>query len=270
MFEFFHGAFIFCAVFCYNYDSKIVNKLNTNSMQKLSVVIPAYNEGARITATLKEVNEFLSGQPYESEIVVVNDGSTDNTSAVIEELCGQIPRIRFIDNKQNQGKGGVVKQGMLRANGDIRVFMDADNSTKINEITKFLPFFEQGFDIVVGSRRIQGSKIAVHQPWIRDFLGGVFRFIVHTLVPVRVTDTQCGFKAFTEKAAMVIFPKQTIYRWAFDVEILALARRAKFKIQEVPITWINDEQSHVKFSGMVKMLFEVLQTRINLWTGKYK
>ncbi len=238
-------------------------------MQKLSVVIPAYNEAERIVGTLKSVNEFLSHQPYDSEIVVVNDGSHDNTSEVVSALSAQLPRMRFIDNKHNQGKGGVVKQGMLAAMGDVRVFMDADNSTKIDEITKFIPYFDQGFDIVVGSRRIKGSNIAVHQPWIRDFLGGVFRFIVHTLVPVGVTDTQCGFKAFTEQATMKIFPKQTIYRWAFDVEILALARRAKLKIQEVPITWINDDQSHVKFSGMVKMLLEVLQTRINLWTGKY-
>jgi hypothetical protein len=122
----------------------------------------------------------------------------------------------------------------------------------------------------VGSRRIAGSNIAVKQSKFRDFLGGVFRFIVHTLVPVGVTDSQCGFKAFSGKAAQEIFSKQTIFRWAFDVEILALARRAGFKIKEVPVTWINDAESHVKLGGMINMLLEILEVRWNLWTGKYK
>jgi glycosyltransferase involved in cell wall biosynthesis len=178
--------------------------------------------------------------------------------------------LRLIDNKENHGKGWVVKQGMLEASGTVRVFMDADNSTKIDEIINFLPYFEQGFDIVVGSRRIAGSHVAKDQKVIREFLGWCFRTIVHILVPVGVTDTQCGFKAMTDKAAQLIFPQQTIFRWAFDVEILALARRYRCRIQEVPITWVNDEASHVKFSGMVKMLFEVLQIRLNLWSGKYR
>ncbi len=131
-------------------------------------------------------------------------------------------------------------------------------------------YFEQGFDGVIGSRRIAGSRITVHQPWFRDFLGGVFRFIVHTLVPLRVTDSQCGFKAFTASASEKIFPKQTISRWAFDVEILAIAREMNMKVQEAPVTWVNDTASTVQFSGMVRMLFEVVQVRLNLWSGKYK
>ncbi len=239
-------------------------------MKKLSVVIPAYNEASRISHTLISVNEYLSAQSYESEIVVVNDGSKDNTAEVVKQLQPQIPRIRLLDNQENHGKGWVVKQGMLEASGDVRVFMDADNSTKIDEIGNFLPYFDQGFDAVVGSRRIAGSHVAKDQKMIREFLGWCFRTIVHILVPVGVTDTQCGFKAFTAKSAQAIFPKQTIYRWAFDVEILALARRSRCKIQELPITWVNDEASHVKFSGMVNMLLEVIQVRLNLWSGKYK
>ena len=110
----------------------------------------------------------------------------------------------------------------------------------------------------------------MRQSFFRDFLGGCFRFIVHTLVPVGVTDSQCGFKAFSSKAAAVIFPRQTIYRWAFDVEILALARKKGFKIKEVPITWVNDAESHVKLGGMISMLLEVFEVRLNLWSGKYK
>lgn len=237
---------------------------------KLSVVVPAYNEGQRIIHTLEDVGAYLQKQSYQFEILVVSDGSKDNTGEVVKNLETKIPGLRLIENKYNQGKGGVVKQGMLEATGDVRVFMDADNSTRISEIEKFLPYFEQGYDVVIGSRRIAGSEIAVHQPWIRDLQGTIFRAIVHTLVPLHVTDSQCGFKAFSAKATQAIFPKQTIMRWAFDVEILALARLLKFKIQELPIRWVNDEASNVTFSGKVKMLFEVLQVRLNLWSGKYK
>lgn len=239
-------------------------------MKKLSVIIPAYNEEHRIDKTLLSVSEFLKKQTYQSEILVVSDGSKDKTCDVVNALKSRIDNLRLINNRENHGKGWVTRQGMLEASGDVRVFMDADNSTKIDEIQKFLPYFEQGFDIVIGSRRIEGSNIAVHQPWLRDFQGWVFRLIVHTLAPVAVTDTQCGFKAFNARVAERIFSKQTIFRWAFDVEILALAREMEFKIKEVPITWINDIESHVKLSGKIKMLLEVMQIRWNLWTNKYR
>lgn len=237
---------------------------------KLSVVIPAYNEERRIEKTLLAVSEFLKKQTFGYEIFVVNDGSKDGTASVVRKLESLIPNLRLVDNKENHGKGWVTKQGMLESGGDIRLFMDADDSTKVDEILKFLPFFGQGYDIVIGSRRIAGANIAVKQSFFRDFLGGIFRLIVHTLVPVGVTDSQCGFKAFSGKAAAAIFSKQTIFRWAFDVEILALARREGFKIKEVPITWINDSESHVKLGGMVNMLLEVIEIRLNLWSGKYK
>ncbi len=239
-------------------------------MQKLSVIIPAYNEELRIEKTLLAVSDFLQKQTFPYEILVVNDGSKDATSSVVQKLTAKVPNLKLIDNKLNHGKGWVTKQGMLEATGDVRVFMDADNSTKVYEIIKFLPFFDQGYDIVIGSRRIQGSNIAVKQSPFRDFLGGVFRFIVHTLVPVGVTDSQCGFKAFSAKSSQAIFSKQTIYRWAFDVEILALARKQGFKIKELPITWVNDSESHVKLGGMISMLLEVVEVRLNLWSGKYK
>jgi dolichyl-phosphate beta-glucosyltransferase len=238
-------------------------------MQKLSVVLPAYNEEKRIASTLQDVGNFLSKQPFEYEIIVVNDGSKDKTAEVVRQAQASVKNLQLVDNKENHGKGWVVGQGMLAGTGDIRVFMDADNSTKVDEIVKFLPFFEQGFDLVVGSRRIPGANVPKDQGGIREFLGWVFRTIVHILVPVGVTDTQCGFKAMTAKAAKEIFPHQTIYRWAFDVEILALVRKYKFTVKEVPITWVNDEASHVKFSGMVRMLFEVMQVRWNIWMGKY-
>lgn len=239
-------------------------------MKKLSIVIPAYNEEKRIATTLESIHHFLQKQSYEAEVLVLVDGSPDGTAAVVAELEKSMPEVRLINNAVNHGKGAVVKQGMLAATGDIRLFMDADGSTAVDHITSFLPYFDQGYDIVVGSRRIAGANIARHQPWFRDFLGGVFRFIVHTLVPVHVTDTQCGFKAFTAEAAQQVFPKQTIERWAFDVEILAVARKLKLKIQEAPVTWVNDGASTVRFSGMVRMLWEVAEVRMHLLSGTYR
>ena len=237
---------------------------------KLSVILPSYNEQDRIEKTLLDVSRFLQKQSFDYEIIVVNDGSKDKTADVVHNLFPSIPNLRLIDIKENHGKGFVTQQGMLSAGGNVRLFMDADNSTKVDEVIKMLPLFEQGCDIVIGSRRIPGAVIAVHQPWFRDFLGGVFRFIVHALVPVGVTDSQCGFKAFSAKAAQAVFNKQTIYRWAFDVEILAIARKFKFKIKEVPVTWVNDTESHVKLGGMLSMLLEVMEVRLNLWAGKYR
>lgn len=236
----------------------------------LSVIIPAYNEEKRIAKTLQSVDAYLKQQSYDYEILVVNDGSKDKTAEVVKGAVAYVANLRLIDNKENHGKGWVVKQGMLEAQGEIRLFTDADNSTSLDQIANFLPYFAQGYDIVLGSRRIKGAVIAAKQPWIRDFLGGIFRLIVHTIVPVGVKDSQAGFKAFSAKATEAIFPQQTIARWAFDVEILAVARKMGFKIKEVPITWINDTESHVKLSGMVKMLFEVLQVRKNLWRGLYR
>lgn len=237
----------------------------------LSVIIPAYNEEKRIKKTLLSVNEYLSRQNYDYEILVVNDGSKDQTATLVSGLSPQVKNLRLIDNQKNHGKGWVVRQGMLEAQGDYRLFMDADNSTAIDHVEGFLPYFQQGYDIVIGSRRIKGANIEVKQPWIRDFLGGVFRLIVHVLVPLGVTDSQAGFKIFSAKAAQAILPKQTLFGGSFDVEVLAIARKMRFKIKEVPIKWINDADS--KFSGlnsMVRMLLEVLQIRWNLWTNKYK
>jgi dolichyl-phosphate beta-glucosyltransferase len=236
----------------------------------LSVIIPAYNEEKRIKKTLLSVDEYLSGQSYDCEILVVNDGSKDKTAGVVNGLMDKLQGLKLIDNEENHGKGWGVKAGMLAAQGDYRLFMDADNSTTIDHVEKFFPFFAQSYDIVIGSRRLKDSVIAVKQPWARDFLGGIFRLIVHVLVPLGVKDSQAGFKVFSKKAAEAIFSRQTIFRWAFDVEILAIAKKLGFKMKEAPIKWVNDADSKVKFGGMVRMLFEVLRVRWNLWTGKYK
>jgi dolichyl-phosphate beta-glucosyltransferase len=238
---------------------------------RLSVIIPAYNEAERLPNTLKAVDEYLRRQSYEYEILVVNDGSKDNTTGVVREAERSIKGLRLVGGKENYGKGHSVKQGMLEAKGDYRLFMDADNSTSIDQVEKMWLEFAKGFEVVIGSRDIKGAELPVPQSWVRRRLGDIFNLIVQTISGLwGMWDTQCGFKGFTRKAAEELFSRATIATWAFDVEILVLAKKRKYKIQEVPVRWINDPNSKVKFFGMVKMLFEVLKIRLNLWKGLYE
>ena len=239
--------------------------MNFTKMKKLSVIIPAYNEENRITEALLDVDTVLSKQSFEYEILVINDGSKDNTVSVVSALQKDIKNLVLIDNDLNHGKGWAIKEGMHIATGDIRLFMDADNSTRIEEIFKMLPYIDQGFDVVIGSRYIQGSHIVIKQPWGRVFFGKIFRIISHILIPVGVNDLVCGFKIFTEKSASIIFPKQTIFGWAFDIEILMLARKNNLKIKEIPVTWRDRRDSDVKVSGMMQTFIEMIQIRFNLW-----
>jgi len=231
---------------------------------RLSVIIPAYNEEHRLPKTLKAVDEYLKKQDYEYEILVVSDGSKDKTADVVKELELQIKGLRLIDNEQNHGKGYVVRQGMLEAKGDFRVFMDADNSTTVDHIEKMWPEFEAGNDVVICSRDLKESIIPQRQAWWRERLGDVFNLIVQVFSGLwGFWDTQCGFKGFSAKAAQDIFSKAKINRWAFDVEALVLAKQLRYDIKEIPVTWINDPHSKVNLKGMITMLFEILQIRIH-------
>lgn len=237
----------------------------------LSVIVPAYNEERRLPKTLRAIYDYLKKQNYTSEIIVVSDGSRDRTAEVTRNLMPEMPILKLIDNKENHGKGYVVRQGLLESKGRCRLFTDADNSTSIEHVEKFWPEFEKGFEIIIGSRDIKGAVIPVPQPWWRRKLGDIFNLIVQFLTGLwGIWDTQCGFKGFTAKACQEILPKCKIDRWAFDPEILVVARKLRYKIKEVPVTWINEAESKVKFKGMVKMLFELLQVRRNMMTGVYK
>ena len=240
-----------------------------NKKIRLSVVIPAYKEAGRVGKTLKKINEYLARQNYTYEIIAVNDGSPDKTAEVVKQLLLEIKNLRLIDNKENRGKGYVVRQGMLEAKGEIRVFMDADNSTTIDHIERMWIEFDLGREVVIGSRDIKGADIAVPQPWWRIMLGNIFNLIVQIISGLwGIWDTQCGFKAFTAKAVEDIFPKCQIDRFAFDVEILVLAKKMGYKIKEVPVRWINDTMSTVGFKSMVKMLIDVVKIRKNLMLKK--
>ncbi|MCD6114885.1 glycosyltransferase family 2 protein [bacterium] len=237
---------------------------------KLSVIIPAYNEENRIPKTLREIDKYLKEQPYEYEILVVNDGSSDNTVNIVNELKKEIPNLKLIDNKENHGKGYVVRQGMLTALGAYRLFTDADNSTSIDQIEKMWPWFEQGYDIVIGSRDVEGAKLDPPQPFIRRFIGDIFKLIRKIICGLwDVQDTQCGFKCFTAKAADDIFSLTKIDGFSFDVEALLIGKHLGYKIKEVPVVWKNNLESKVRLKSAAKMLTQLLQIRMNLLKGVY-
>jgi len=238
---------------------------------KLSIVIPAYNEEKRVSKTLDSISVYLKKQNYDYEIVVVNDGSKDNTAQVVKDLESKIPNLRLIDNKQNQGKGGVVTQGMLDAKGEYRLFTDADNSTSVDQIEKMWPWFEQGFDLVIGSRDVKGAVLDPPQKWIRKvILGDSFKLIRKFILGLwSIQDTQCGFKGFSAKAAQDIFSKVKTKGFNFDVESLVLAKRLGYKIKEIPIRWVNDLESKVKIKHIFKMFSDMLKLRKDLILGKY-
>lgn len=237
----------------------------------LSVIIPAYNEEKRLSKTLFEIDKYLRQQQYEYEIIVVSDGSKDRTAEVVRNLQSQIPNLKLINNKENHGKGFVVRQGMLEAKGEYRLFTDADNSTSIDQVEKLLPYFKEGFDIVIGSRDVKGAVLANPQPWLRRvILGNGFNLLVQMIVGLwGIWDSQCGFKILTTKAAEDILPRCKIERWAFDPEILIIGKKLGYKIKEAPIIWVNDLESKVKFKGMVRMGFDLLKIRWSLITRKY-
>jgi len=236
----------------------------------LSIVVPAYNEEKRLPKTLVEIDKYLRKQSYEYEIIVVNDGSKDKTAEIVKSLKFKVQNLKLIDNKENKGKGAVVRQGLLEAEGEYRLFTDADNSTSIDQVEKLLPYFKEGFDIVIGSRDVKGAVISNPQPWYRIILGNVFNLMVQIITGLwGIWDTQCGFKALSANVANDIFPRCKINRWAFDPEILIIAKKLDYKIKEVPIVWENDPESKVKLKGMIKMGFDLLRIRWNLITKKY-
>jgi dolichyl-phosphate beta-glucosyltransferase len=239
----------------------------------ISVIIPSYNEEKRISKTLKRVKEYMASQDYTYEVLIVIDGAKDKTAEISKTFMEDWPELRVIDNKQNNGKGYVVKQGMLEAKGEYRVFTDADNSTDIAHIEKMVQKFKEGFDIVMGSRDYKdavGARQAIPQSGLKRLLGNMGNLFIQILVVPGVWDTQAGFKGFSEAAAEKIFPQLTITRWGFDIEVWALARKFKYKVAKIPLYWENDADSHVKASAYITVLLETVKIRMNLWSGKYK
>ena len=240
-------------------------------MKKLSVVIPAYNEEKRITATLKNVDGYLEKQPYDYEIIVIDNNSKDRTSEVVKELEATVVQKSTVKLVTTPGKGAAVKEGLLKyCTGDIVMFMDADNATPISEIEKFLPFFDQGYDVVIGSRYTEPDLVKVHQPLYRIVLSRMSNLLIQFLAVPGIKDTQLGFKAFTADAAKSIFPLVTIIRWGFDMEVLTVARAKGYKIKEVGVSWTEHGGGHVPLKAYVESLIDLFKIKLRSLAGRYK
>jgi dolichyl-phosphate beta-glucosyltransferase len=235
----------------------------------LSIIIPAYDEAERIPKTLLDIDRRLTKAPYSYEIIVVNDGSRDNTAEVVEKMKKAVRNLKIIDNAENKGKGGVVRQGMLLAGGAVRLFMDADNSTSIDQFDQMIPYFKEGCGVVIGSRAVKGAKLDPPEPRWRGLIGKGLNLLVQLLLLPGIWDTQCGFKAFTAEAATRVFEKVRFPGWGFDFEALSLAKRMGYKIAEVPVHWVNDARSHVKFSSGLQFLRDMAKLRWRLSRGSY-
>ena len=235
----------------------------------LSVVIPAYNEEKRLPKTLDSLIRYLENKSYLWEVAIVNDGSTDNTSKVVADAGIQDQRIRLLEYRENRGKGFAVRYGMARTTGELRLFMDADNSTSIDHLEQFLPLFKRGFDVVIGSRDVPGSTITVHQPKWKELCGRLGNLWIQMWLLPGMKDTQAGFKIFTTAAAEAVFSRITIDRWGFDIEALSVARKLGYAIAECPIRWRNDPDSKVPTGAYFDVLKEVLRVRVNIWKDVY-
>lgn len=238
----------------------------------LSVIIPAYNEEKHIRKTIESIYRYLSDNNIEHEIIVVTDGSKDGTNDIVNSMISIIPTLQLLSYEQNKGKGFVVRQGMLKAEGQYRLFTDADNATSIDHIEKMMPYFKDGYSVVIGSIALRESVVTSgSEPFWRRLFGVIGNLFIQVMVVPGIGDTQRGFKMVTAEAANKIFQKMIIERWGFDIEMLALARKFGYKIKEVPITWNNDPNtaSHPKLSAYFQVLIETVKIRWNLMTGKY-
>ena len=239
-------------------------------MPVYSIISPAYNESERITATLESVAAYARQQQWDVEVLVVNDGSRDNTVAVVEQLARAHPFIRIIENPGNRGKGYSVRNGMLQSRGEILLFSDADLSSPIEEAPKLFEALAAGADVAIGSRWLRAELQSQRQPLMRQIYGRMFNVALRLLLGLNFRDTQCGFKAFRREAAQRIFPLQKIERWGFDPEILFLARKLGFRTVEVPVRWAHSAGTrlHPLRDGM-RMVWEIFRVRWYAITGQY-
>lgn len=235
----------------------------------LSVILPTYNEEARIVPSLESRHKYLEAQDYAYELIIVNDGSTDKTKELVLDKIEEWPHFRLIDNKVNKGKGGVVKQGMLEAFGQWRLFMDVDESVTINEIERLWPYTKD-YEIIIGSRYTEGGRVTKKQPLIRRVISRGGNLLIQILIAWGIKDTQCGFKLFSAAAAKEIFPRQTMERWSFDMELVAIAKKHGYKIKEVPVIWKEQAGSRLGAAkAAARSLHDVFVIWWNKIVGKY-
>jgi dolichyl-phosphate beta-glucosyltransferase len=235
---------------------------------KLSIIIPAYNEETRIINSLSAILEYEYLNSINYEVIIVDDGSCDATAVKAAQYKEKIKNLSILYNVSNMGKGYSIKKGMLAAKGEYCLFTDADNSTPVSELEKFWPYVND-YDILIGSRYMSGADIRVKQPFYRRVFGKIGRLVTFFIFK-NIKDTQCGFKLFSFKAAKEIFVRTTIRQWGADMEILFIAQKLRYKIKEIPITWINSSESKVKIlAAAFNVLFSILKIKKNHILGKY-
>ena len=230
-----------------------------------------YNEAARLSDSLPKLIEYFEKQPYAHEYVLVDDGSSDNTVAIARELFGAGKRVRVIESRPNRGKGHALKVGMLAARGKVQLFSDADLSTPPSEVERFLPCFAEGYQVVIGSRKMQGAHITRHQPLWRESLGKVFTWLTNQIATKGISDITCGFKCFTHEASQALFSRSVIDDWSFDAEILFVAQRKGYRIKEVPVTWNDKPGTKVRlWKDALNSIIGLMRIRMNAMRGLYK
>ncbi len=235
----------------------------------LTLIVPAFNEEKRITATLQSIDQFFRKNQISREIIVVDDGSKDNTVGVVKRLSREISDLSVVHYDTNMGKGYAVRQGVEHSRGKYILFTDADNSTPIDECEKLLPLLEK-HQVAIGSRYISGSDIKIKQPAYRIILGRLGNALIQFFLLDGIKDTQCGFKAFQHNAAKEIFSRMKINRWGFDMEVLVIARLLTYSIREIPVSWYNSSESRVRpLRDAVNTLKELIIIKLNLWGGRY-
>ena len=236
----------------------------------LSIIIPAYNEEARIGLTLERVLRSIEERGWDAELLVVDDGSRDATASIVKAWMVRHPRLHLIENLVNRGKGHSVRNGALQAAGDVVMFTDADLSAPMIEAERLMAALNRGADVAIGSRWLDKTRQTVSQPLYRRFFGRCFNGITRAVVGLPFQDTQCGFKAFKRDACQIIFRLQTIERWGFDPELLFIAGKLGYKVVEVPVTWGHDERSRISYlKDGTKMLQEMASIRFNAMAGRY-
>ncbi|HEV3218269.1 MAG TPA: dolichyl-phosphate beta-glucosyltransferase [Candidatus Acidoferrales bacterium] len=236
---------------------------------ELSIIIPAFNEERRLPQTLERVRTFLGTRAGSNEVIVVDDGSTDRTAQLVEEMSATWTELRLLKNPGNRGKGYSVRHGMLQAKGRIVLFTDADLSAPIEEADKLFAALET-HDVAIGSRAVDRSVIEVHQPISREMAGILFNRVMRLILELPYHDTQCGFKAFAGNRGQILFEQQRIERFGFDPELLFLAKRHGLTVAEVPVRWSHDEGTRVHaLRDGLRMVFDVFRVRWNSLLGRY-
>lgn len=236
----------------------------------LSIIVPAYNEELRLPPSLGAIADYILRSQRETEVLVVDDGSTDRTAAIAETFRDRIPLLRVVPNGENRGKGYSVRHGMMEARGEIVLFTDADLSAPIEEADKLIAALEK-YDVAIGSRALDRTLITVHESGFREFAGIVFNKIVRLVLWLPFVDTQCGFKAFRRERCKIVFEQQRIERFGFDPELLYLARHHGLKSIEIPVRWSHSPATKVNMlRDSVQMFLDIFTIRWNALLGRYR